>query len=81
MECTFFPTLQLSTMKLVPQVAMSELRLIRTIERIDLLKNDGRWSFRQPKKQRGIGGLVKSHWDHLMDEMVGHSSCVFPRQC
>jgi hypothetical protein len=58
-------------MKTVLQVAMSELRLIRTIERIELLKNDGRWSFRQPKKQRGVGGLVKSHWDHLMDEVVG----------
>jgi len=50
---------------------MTELRLIRTIERIELLKNDGRWSFRQPKKQRGIGGSVKSHWDYLLDEMVG----------
>ncbi|KAF8797902.1 hypothetical protein BYT27DRAFT_7203588 [Phlegmacium glaucopus] len=50
-------------------VAMTELRLIRTLERIDSLKADGRWSFRQPKKQRGIGGLVKTHWDYLMDEM------------
>jgi len=58
-------------MTIVLQVAMSELRLIRTIERIELLKNDGRWSFRQPKKQRGVGGLVKSHWDYLMDEVVG----------
>ena len=58
-------------MTTVLQVAMSELRLIRTIERIELLKNDGWWSFRQPKKQRGVGGLVKSHWDYLMDEVVG----------
>ena len=58
-------------LKYVYQVAMTELRLIRTIERIELLKNDGRWSFRQPKKQRGIGGSVKSHWDYLLDEMVG----------
>ena len=50
---------------------MVELRLIRTMERIEQLKNDGRWSFRQPKKQRGVGGLVKSHWDYLIDEMVG----------
>ena len=49
---------------------MTELRLIRTLERIESLKDGGRWSFRQPKKQRGIGGLVKSHWDYLMDEMV-----------
>ena len=49
---------------------MTELRLIRTLERIESLKDGGRWSFRQPKKQRGIGGLVKTHWDYLMDEMV-----------
>lgn len=52
------------------QIAFTELRLIRTFERIDVLKEAGRWSFRQPKKQRGVGGLVKSHWDHLLDEMV-----------
>jgi hypothetical protein len=34
------------------------------------MKDAGRWSLRQPKKQRGIGGLTKSHWDYLMDEMV-----------
>lgn len=49
---------------------MSELRLIRTIERIDSLKDGGRWSFRQPKKQRGVGTLLKTHWDYLLDEMV-----------
>ena len=52
------------------QIAFTELRLIRTFERIDVLKDAGRWSFRQPKKQRGVGGLMKSHWDHLIDEMV-----------
>jgi len=35
-----------------------------------MLKDSGRWSFRQPKKQRGLGGLIKTHWDYLMDEMV-----------
>ncbi|PFH50697.1 hypothetical protein AMATHDRAFT_60687 [Amanita thiersii Skay4041] len=50
-------------------VAMTELRLVRAVDRIETLKNAGRWSFRQPKKQRGIGGLTKSHWDYLMDEM------------
>ena len=49
---------------------MTELRLIRTLERIDSLKDGGRWAFRQPKKQRGIGGLLKTHWDYLLDEMV-----------
>ena len=52
------------------KVAMTELRLIRTIDRIEALKDGGRWSFRQPKKQRGVGGLIKTHWDYLMDEMV-----------
>ena len=56
---------------------MTELRLIRTLERIESLKDGGRWSFRQPKKQRGIGGLVKTHWDYLMDEMVSLIFSVF----
>ncbi|KAI0362340.1 hypothetical protein OH77DRAFT_1416587 [Trametes cingulata] len=50
-------------------VGMTELRLIRTFERIEVLKDAGRWSFRQIKKQRGVGGLTKTHWDYLMDEM------------
>ncbi|CAA7267895.1 unnamed protein product [Cyclocybe aegerita] len=50
-------------------VAMAELRLIRALERIESLKDEGRWGFRQPKKQRGVGGLVKTHWDYLLDEV------------
>ncbi|KAF8350819.1 hypothetical protein F5887DRAFT_941061 [Amanita rubescens] len=50
-------------------VAMAELRLIRAVDRIESLKDAGRWSFRQPKKQRGVGGLVKTHWDYLLDEV------------
>ncbi|KAJ7445688.1 hypothetical protein B0H11DRAFT_395549 [Mycena galericulata] len=50
-------------------VAMAELRLIRALEHVETLKDAGRWSFRQPKKQRGVGGLTKTHWDYLMDEM------------
>ncbi|TEB08669.1 hypothetical protein FA13DRAFT_1749814, partial [Coprinellus micaceus] len=42
------------------QVAISELKLIRTIERIEKLKHEGRWAFRQTKKQRGVGGLMKN---------------------
>ena len=63
---------------------MTELRLIRTLDRIESLKDGGRWSFRQPKKQRGVGGLVKTHWDYLMDEMVGLCSLSFfhfPTRC
>ncbi|TFY66666.1 hypothetical protein EVG20_g4430 [Dentipellis fragilis] len=50
-------------------VAFEELRFIRTLERIETLKDAGRWSYRQPKKQRGVGGLKKTHWDYLLDEM------------
>ncbi|KAI0054169.1 hypothetical protein FA95DRAFT_47592 [Auriscalpium vulgare] len=50
-------------------VAFSELRFIRTLERIEKLKDAGKWSYRQPKKQRGVGGLTKTHWDYLLDEM------------
>ncbi|KAF7978682.1 hypothetical protein HWV62_44931 [Athelia sp. TMB] len=50
-------------------ISWTELRLIRTLERVELMKDAGRWSFRQPKKQRGTGGLTKTHWDFLMDEM------------
>ncbi|KAJ6608606.1 hypothetical protein B0H10DRAFT_520086 [Mycena sp. CBHHK59/15] len=50
-------------------VAMVELRLIRALDQVESLKDAGRWSFRQPKKQRGVGGLTKTHWDYLMDEM------------
>ncbi|KIK63582.1 hypothetical protein GYMLUDRAFT_40630 [Collybiopsis luxurians FD-317 M1] len=50
-------------------VAMTELKIIRAVDRIELLKSSGRWSFRQPKKQRASGGIAKTHWDYLMDEM------------
>ena len=47
-----------------------ELKLLRVFDRIERFKDGGRWSYRQPKKQGGIGGLAKSHWDYLPDEMV-----------
>jgi chromatin modification-related protein VID21 len=49
---------------------MMELTVVKALERIEELK-DGKWSFRQPKKQRGVGGLTKTHGDYLLDEMVG----------
>ena len=49
---------------------MAELRLIRTAERIESLKNQARWGLRQVKKQKAVGGLTKTHWDYLLDEMV-----------
>ena len=51
---------------------MEELRAIRAFERIEQLKAEKLWSFRQPRKQRA-GAVPKSHWDHLLDEMVRFS--------
>ena len=48
---------------------MQELKLIRVFDRIELLKDAGRWSFRQPKKSKAVA-LPKAHWDYLLDEMV-----------
>lgn len=50
-------------------VAITELRLMRTLERVEGLENIAKWSYRQPKKQRNLGGMTKTHWDHLLDEM------------
>ncbi|KAL1710078.1 hypothetical protein EV121DRAFT_252262 [Schizophyllum commune] len=50
-------------------IAYAELKLIRTLDRMELMKDYGRWSFRQPKKQRNVGVIAKTHWDYLMDEM------------
>ncbi|KLO14690.1 hypothetical protein SCHPADRAFT_850679 [Schizopora paradoxa] len=49
-------------------ISMQELKLIRVFDRIELLKDAGRWSFRQPKKQKAVA-LPKAHWDYLLDEM------------
>ncbi|KAI0320083.1 hypothetical protein OF83DRAFT_1106517 [Amylostereum chailletii] len=51
-------------------VVFTELRYTRALERIEILKQEGKWSYRQPKKQRGVGGLAKTHWDFLLDEMT-----------
>ena len=56
---------------------MTELRLIRVFERIEHLKEGNAWGFRQPRKQRGLGGLGKTHWDYLMDEMVNEHRHTF----
>lgn len=51
------------------QVGSDEMRSIRAFERIEQLKAERKWSFRQPKKQR-TGVVPKAHWDHVLDEMV-----------
>ncbi|KAG9318171.1 hypothetical protein JVU11DRAFT_248 [Chiua virens] len=50
-------------------VAITELRLVRTLERVEALENVAKWSYRQPKKQRNLAGMTKIHWDYLLDEM------------
>lgn len=49
--------------------AQGEVRGIRAFERIEQLKAEKAWSFRQPKKSRAAQ-VPKAHWDHLLDEMV-----------
>lgn len=51
------------------EVGIDEMRAIRAFERIEELKAERKWSFRQPKKQR-TGVVPKAHWDHVLDEMV-----------
>lgn len=50
-------------------VAYTELRFVRALDRVESLKDKGKWSFRQPKKQRAVGVTNKTHWDYLLHEM------------
>ncbi|KAG9099183.1 chromatin modification- protein VID21, partial [Ceratobasidium sp. 392] len=50
------------------RVLRHELKYTRATQRIEQLKLDEAWSFRQPKKQRGPV-MSKTHWDYSMDEM------------
>ncbi|GAA5980542.1 hypothetical protein JCM10908_001685 [Rhodotorula pacifica] len=50
------------------EVGIDEMRAIRAFERIEELKAEKAWSFRQPKKQR-TGVVPEAHWDHVLDEM------------
>ncbi|MCO5588322.1 hypothetical protein L7F22_042277 [Adiantum nelumboides] len=50
------------------KVAFTEQRFIRTMNKIEKLKSEGLWSFRQPKKQKGPV-VRKAHWDHLLEEL------------
>ncbi|KIO17854.1 hypothetical protein M407DRAFT_32473, partial [Tulasnella calospora MUT 4182] len=38
------------------------------MRQVEVLKSEGRWSFRQPKKSKGPT-LPKVHWDYILDEM------------
>lgn len=61
------------------EVGIDEMRAIRAFERIEELKAERKWSFRQPKKQR-TGVVPKAHWDHVLDEMVSPVQRRKPRE-
>ncbi|KAJ1849226.1 chromatin modification- protein VID21, partial [Coemansia sp. RSA 2708] len=46
-----------------------ELIQVRVLERIEELKEKGKWSFWQPRRHRAPP-RSKAHWDHLLAEMV-----------
>ena len=50
-------------------VAIQELKGLRAMEKVEQLKNENRWSFRQIKKQKAPP-VIKSHRDYLLEEMV-----------
>lgn len=54
------------------ETAINELRFNRAMQQVEHLKQQGRWSFRQPKKQKGPP-MAKSHWDWLLEEMVSRA--------
>jgi chromatin modification-related protein VID21 len=54
----------------------NEVRYVKAMRRINELKAQGIWSFRQPKKQKGPI-LYKSHQDYLLEEMVISFSDVY----
>jgi hypothetical protein len=45
------------------------------MERIERLKEDNAWSFRQMKRFKGPV-LAKAHWDYVLDEMVRRLSLL-----
>ncbi|KAG8949042.1 chromatin modification- protein VID21 [Tulasnella sp. 424] len=49
-------------------VGFSERRFYKAMRQVEVLKSEGRWSFRQPKKSKGPI-LQKVHWDYVLDEM------------
>jgi chromatin modification-related protein VID21 len=51
------------------QTAYEEIKYTRAMERIEQLKHDNQWSFRQMKRFKGPT-VAKVHWDYVLDEMV-----------
>ena len=50
------------------KVAFAEQKFVKAMARIEQLKAQGEWSFRQPKRIKGPIEK-KTHWDYLLDEM------------
>ncbi|KAJ9112645.1 hypothetical protein QFC19_000665 [Naganishia cerealis] len=50
------------------QTAYGEIKYVRAMERIEQLKEDNQWSFRQMRKFKGPT-VAKVHWDYVLDEM------------
>ncbi|RKP34811.1 hypothetical protein BJ085DRAFT_27890 [Dimargaris cristalligena] len=50
------------------KVARDELKAFRTLQRIEALKSQNLWSFRQIERHEAPP-RTKSHWDFLLDEM------------
>ncbi|GHJ89496.1 hypothetical protein NliqN6_5898 [Naganishia liquefaciens] len=50
------------------QTAYEEIKYLRAMERIEQLKTENAWSFRQMKRFKGPV-MGKVHWDYVLDEM------------
>jgi chromatin modification-related protein VID21 len=50
-------------------IAIREIKLLRLSIRINALQEEGRWSYRQPRRQKEAAHLLgKTHWDWLCEE-------------
>jgi len=50
------------------RAAYTEQKFVRAMGKIERLKHNNEWSFRQPRKQKSPV-IRKAHWDHLLEEM------------
>ncbi|OZJ02938.1 hypothetical protein BZG36_04554 [Bifiguratus adelaidae] len=50
------------------KIARDELKSLRMLQRVDGLRTNNTWSFRQLKRHRP-GPRKRTHWDHLLSEM------------
>ncbi|RUP11987.1 hypothetical protein BC936DRAFT_139874 [Jimgerdemannia flammicorona] len=50
------------------KIARDELKLLRAMQRIETLKANHAWGFKQLKRHKAVP-RTKTHWDQLLDEM------------